>query len=73
MTLSFGAILGIGAFVLGILCNGLVCLAVWCSFGARSLTDRVIADLEKAGQLRTVFQVTGVGLTLVGRNGGGDP
>lgn len=35
--------------------------------------DRVIADLEKAGQLRTVFQVTGVGLTLVGRNGGGDP
>jgi hypothetical protein len=35
--------------------------------------DLVIADLEKAGQLRTVFQVTGVGLTLVGRNGGGDP
>src|SRR6185369_15334989 len=35
--------------------------------------DRVVADLEHAGQLRTVFQVTGVGLTLVGRNGGGDP
>jgi hypothetical protein len=35
--------------------------------------DHVIADLEQAGQLRTVFQVTGVGLTLVGRNGGGDP
>ncbi len=35
--------------------------------------DRVIADLEKAGQLHTVFHVTGVGVTLVGRNGGGDP
>jgi len=33
------------AFVLGILCNGLVCLAVWCSFGARNLTDRVFAVL----------------------------
>jgi LssY-like putative type I secretion system component LssY len=35
--------------------------------------DRVIADLERAGQLRTVFQVTGVGATFLGRNGGGDP
>lgn len=29
----------------GVLCNGLVCLAVWCSFGARTLTDRVLAVL----------------------------
>ena len=35
--------------------------------------DRVIHDLEHAGQLRTVFQVTGVGATFLGRNGGGDP
>ena len=34
--------------------------------------DRVIGDLERAGQLRVVFQVTGVGPTLRGRNGGGD-
>jgi hypothetical protein len=35
--------------------------------------DRVIADLKRAGQLRTVFQVTGVGPKWRGRNGGGDP
>ena len=34
--------------------------------------DRVIGDLEHAGQLRVVFQVTGIGPTLRGRNGGGD-
>ncbi len=31
------------AFALGLLCNGLVCLAVWMSYGARSTTDRVLA------------------------------
>lgn len=31
------------AFALGILCNGLVCLAVWLSLAARSVTDKVIA------------------------------
>ncbi len=36
--------LGVGeAFVSGLLCNGLVCLAVWLSYGARSTTDRVLA------------------------------
>jgi hypothetical protein len=34
--------------------------------------DRLIADLTAAGQLTSVFQVTGVGPTLQGRNGGGD-
>lgn len=29
-------------FVLGVLCNVLVCLAVWMSFGARSTTDKVM-------------------------------
>jgi formate transporter len=29
--------------VLGILCNGLVCLAVWLSYGARSTTDKILA------------------------------
>jgi formate transporter len=31
------------AFVLGILCNGLVCLAVWLSYSARTTTDRILA------------------------------
>ncbi len=31
------------AFFLGILCNVLVCLAVWLSLGARSVTDKVLA------------------------------
>jgi len=36
--------LGFGqAIALGALCNALVCIAVWMSFGARSLTDRVLA------------------------------
>ena len=33
------------AFFLGILCNVLVCLAVWLSLGARSVTDKVLAIL----------------------------
>lgn len=37
-TLPFGR-----AFVLGVLANVLVCLAVWASFSARSLVDRVVA------------------------------
>jgi formate transporter len=36
--------LGFGqALVLGILCNALVCLAVWLTFSARSTTDRILA------------------------------
>lgn len=31
------------AFVRGILCNVLVCLAVWLCFAARSVTDKVLA------------------------------
>lgn len=31
------------AFFLGILCNVLVCLAVWLSFAARSVTDKILA------------------------------
>ncbi len=31
------------AFFLGILCNVLVCLAVWLALGARSVTDKVLA------------------------------
>lgn len=31
------------AVALGVLCNGLVCLAVWLSFSARSTTDRILA------------------------------
>ncbi len=33
------------ALVLGILCNGLVCLAIWLTFSARSVADKVLAIL----------------------------
>ncbi len=33
------------AFFLGILCNVLVCLAVWLAIGARTITDKVLAVL----------------------------
>jgi formate transporter FocA len=33
------------AVALGILCNGLVCLAVWLSYGARSTTDKILATV----------------------------
>jgi formate/nitrite transporter len=33
------------AFALGVGCNGLVCLAVWCALGARSLGERIAAVL----------------------------
>ncbi len=32
--------------------------------------DKLIADLQGAGQLETVYQITGVGPTYAGRNGG---
>lgn len=38
--------LGLGlvqAFVLGVLCNALVCMAVWLAMSARSTTDRILA------------------------------
>ncbi|MCL4802644.1 MAG: formate/nitrite transporter family protein [Burkholderiales bacterium] len=31
------------ALLLGVLCNVLVCLAVWLSYGARSVTDKILA------------------------------
>jgi len=34
--------------------------------------DKLVDDLQRAGQLVQIFQVTGVGATLTGRNGGGD-
>jgi len=38
--------LGFGqALALGALCNALVCLAVWLTYGARSLTDKVVGIL----------------------------
>ncbi len=38
--LGFGA-----AFFLGVLCNALVCLAVWLCFSARSTTDKILSIL----------------------------
>jgi formate/nitrite transporter len=34
---------GIAALALGVLCNGLVCLAVWLAMGGRSVADKVLA------------------------------
>ncbi len=34
--------------------------------------DNLMEDLKNVGQLSALFQVTGVGVTLQGRNGGGD-
>jgi formate/nitrite transporter len=33
------------AFFLGVMCNALVCLAVWLSYGGRSVTDKAVAVL----------------------------
>ena len=38
-----GALDPAAAFMRGILCNALVCLAVWLTFSARSTTDRILA------------------------------
>jgi hypothetical protein len=35
--------------------------------------DHLVADIEEAGMVTAKYQVTGVGPTLTGRNGGGDP
>jgi formate/nitrite transporter len=35
----------IEALILGILCNALVCLAIWLCFSARSVTDKILAIL----------------------------
>lgn len=37
-----------------------------------AVRDLLINDLKAAGMVRTVYQVTGLGPTLFGRNGGGD-
>ncbi len=35
--------------------------------------DLLMQDLSKAGMVEAVFQISGIGPTLFGRNGGGDP
>jgi hypothetical protein len=35
--------------------------------------DLLMRDLQEAGIVRTTFQISGIGPTLLGRNGGGDP
>ena len=35
--------------------------------------DGLFADLRNGGWLTELYQVTGVGATILGRNGGGDP
>ncbi|MCK0209215.1 LssY C-terminal domain-containing protein [Starkeya koreensis] len=37
-----------------------------------AVRDLLVDDLKAAGMVRTLYQVTGVGPTLFGRNGGGD-
>ncbi len=50
-TLAFGP-----AFVRGVLCNALVCLAVWMGFSARTTTDKVLCILLPV----TAFVATGM-------------
>ena len=38
-----------------------------------AVRDRLIADLDAAHMLTAIYQVTGLGPVLFGRNGGGDP
>lgn len=40
-----GELAPLEAFTRGILCNALVCLAVWLAIGARSVTDKILAIL----------------------------
>jgi hypothetical protein len=35
--------------------------------------DLLMRDLQEAGMVSTTFQISGIGPTLLGRNGGGDP
>ena len=42
------------AVALGVMCNGLVCLAVWLSLSARSTTDRVFSVVPPISALVTV-------------------
>jgi hypothetical protein len=35
--------------------------------------EGLLGDLARAGRLEAIYQVTGIGPTLYGRNGGGDP
>ncbi|CDM55786.1 putative conserved protein [Rhizobium favelukesii] len=35
--------------------------------------DLIIADLQKAGQLSSTYEIPGIGAPKTGRNGGGDP
>ena len=39
-------------FFKGILCNVLVCLAVWMGFAAHSVADKILADLHRRGGLQ---------------------
>lgn len=45
MAESKGALGFVQALALGILCNGLVCLAVWLTYSARSTSDKILAIL----------------------------
>jgi len=42
------------AFARGVLCNGLVCLAVWLAMGGRSVTDKIMAVLFPVSAFVTV-------------------
>ena len=45
--------LGFGrALALGIMCNALVCLAVWLTYSARSVTDKILAIIFPITRLR---------------------
>jgi formate transporter len=66
------------AVALGMLCNALVCLAVWLTYGARSVTDKVLAILfpisafVAAGFEHSVANMYFLPLGLLVKDGAGD-
>jgi len=67
------------AMMLGVLCNVLVCLAVWVCFGARSMADRILAILfpiaafVAAGFEHSVANMYFITIGLMIRAWAGDP
>ncbi len=53
------------AFTLAILCNGLVCLAVWLTWSARTTTDKVFVIVPPITAFTVAPQATGGARRLV--------
>jgi formate transporter len=67
------------ALVLGIMCNALVCLAIWMSYGARSMIDKIaavvppVAAFVAAGFEHSIANIYYVPLGLLIKSAAGEP